>query len=166
MERRSNESVNKMKVIESILAVWGLISLVWVIVVFLNKTIFRNQIKIEGVIETIRDLRPNEKNSGEKIKLLDLPEGINQYYLAKYQNRFAITDIEKFISILENVKNKKIANKYSIQNILRLLYLVKDYMNQNEEFQVKLNSLVLSQVAMDKRYDKSRFRKMLDFVSI
>jgi len=155
-----------MKVIESILAVWGLISLVWVIVVFLNKTIFRNQIKIEGVIETIRDLRPNEKNSGEKIKLLDLPEGINQYYLAKYQNRFAITDIEKFISILENVKNKKIANKYSIQNILRLLYLVKDYMNQNEEFQVKLNSLVLSQVAMDKRYDKSRFRKMLDFVSI
>lgn len=166
MERRNKESINKMKVIESILAVWGLVSLVWVIVVFLNKTIFRNQIKIEGVIETIRDLRPNEKNSGEKIKLLDLPEGINQYNLAKYQNRFAITDIEKFISILENVKNKKIANEYSTPNILRLLYLIKNYMIQNEEVQVKLNSLVLSLVAMDKRYDKSRFRKMLDFVSI
>ncbi len=154
-----------MKVIEVILAVWGLISLVWVIIVFLNKKIFRHQIEIESVIERIKDLRPNDRNSGEKIKLLDLPEGINQYNLANYQNRFAKTDIEGFISVFESVNNKKVSEKYSARNFLRLLYLIKDHMSNNEEFQIKMNSLVLSKVAMDKRYDKSKWRKLLEFIS-
>lgn len=132
-----------MKIIENFLTIWGLISFIYMVLVFFNKKCFKRLIEFKQIINEIKKKRPIDRSSGIPIDL-HIISGVD---LNNLINRYTKEDISYYIRQLEDIKHSYILEKYYyIDNLINKLYEMENKLSINDDFNIKFFCHMISTI--------------------